>query len=42
MYFYDVGAAAKAAEPGDKNKKKPDEPNYFAGIRKIDSKQDVS
>ena len=39
VYFYDT--KAKVGDTSDK-KKKSDEPNYFAGIKKIDNKQDVS
>ena len=38
VYFYDT--KAKLADFLDK-KKKSDEPNYFAGIRKLDNKQEV-
>jgi hypothetical protein len=38
VYFYDTKTASDLAE----KKKKVDEPNYFAGIRKIENKQDVS
>lgn len=40
VYFFD--ANAKVNEPGPEKKKKSDEPNYFAGIRKLESRQEVS
>ena len=40
VYFFDP--KLKFPEPAAEKKKKTDEPNYFAGIRKIENKQDVS
>ena len=39
VYFYDTKAKVMDIQP--EKKKKTDEPNYFAGIKKIDNKQDV-
>ena len=40
VYFFDP--KLKFPEPASEKKKKMDEPNYFAGIRKLENKQDVS
>lgn len=40
LYFFDP--KLKLPEPAAEKKKKADEPNYFAGIRKLENKQDVS
>ena len=40
VYFFDP--KMKLPEPAAEKKKKTDEPNYFAGIRKLENKQDVS
>ncbi len=40
VYFFDP--KLKLGEPPQEKKKKTDEPNYFAGIRKLENKQDVS
>ena len=40
VYFFDP--KLKLPEPAAEKKKKTDEPNYFAGIRKLENKQDVS
>ena len=40
VYFFDP--KLKFPEPAAEKKKKTDEPNYFAGIRKLENKQDVS
>ncbi len=40
VYYYDTKARLPESQ-GDK-KKKSEEPNYFAGVKKLDNKQDVS
>lgn len=40
VYFFDP--KVKLVEPSNDKKKKSDEPNYFAGIKKLENKQDVS
>ena len=40
VYFYDTKAKVNET-PSENKKKKSDEPNYFAGIRKIENKQEV-
>ena len=40
VYFYDP--KAKVTDSASEKKKKSDEPNYFAGIRKLENKQEVS
>ena len=40
VYFYDP--KAKVSDSNADKKKKSDEPNYFAGIKKLENKQDVS
>lgn len=40
VYFFDP--KAKVNEAAGEKKKKSDEPNYFAGIKKLENKQDVS
>ena len=40
LYFYNT--SAKLPDPALDKKKKPDQPNYFAGIKKVENKVDVS
>ena len=42
VYFYNTnGVKPKPADPNQDKKRKPEEPNYFAGIKPIDNKIDV-
>ena len=40
VYFYDT--KARVQDEGSDKKKKSDEPNYFASLKKMENKQDVS
>ena len=42
MYFYDTRASANDLKSDKDSKKKKEEPNYFAGLKKLDNSQDVS
>ena len=39
MYFYDT--KVKVVDTTAQDKRKKEEPNYFAGIKKMENKQDV-